>query len=40
VGFATGHSASIADFNWSPAHISVSSFEFVWDTIKIVLAVG
>ena len=24
VGFATGHSASMADFNWSPAHISVS----------------
>ena len=26
VGFATGHSASVADFNWSPAHISVSKF--------------
>ena len=26
VGFATGHSASMADFNWSPAHISVSKF--------------
>ena len=25
VGVATGHSASIADFNWSPARISVSS---------------
>ena len=26
VGIATGHSAGIADFNWSPAHISVSNF--------------
>ena len=26
VGVATGHLASIADFNWSPARISVSSF--------------
>ena len=26
VGIATGHSASIADFNWSPARISVSYF--------------
>ena len=26
MGIATGHSAAIADFNWSPAHISVSSF--------------
>ena len=26
VGFATGHSASMADFNLSPAHISVSKF--------------
>ena len=26
VGDATGHSASIADFNWSPAHVSVSNF--------------
>ena len=26
VGVATGHSASIADFNWSPARISVSNF--------------
>ena len=25
-GVATGHSASIADFNWSPARISVSNF--------------
>ena len=28
VGIATGHSAAIADFNWSPAHISVSIFGF------------
>ena len=28
VGIATGHSAAIADFNWSPAHISVSNFGF------------
>ena len=26
VGTATGHSAAIADFNWSPEHISVSNF--------------
>ena len=26
VGIATGHSAAVADFNWSPAHISVSVF--------------
>ena len=26
VGIATGHSAAIADFNWSPAYISVSVF--------------
>ena len=26
VGIATGHSAAIADFNWSPAHISLSNF--------------
>ena len=25
---ATGHSAAFADFNWSPAHISVSNFGF------------
>ena len=29
VGVATGHSASIADFNWSPAHISVSNLIFL-----------
>ncbi len=29
VGVATGHSAAIADFNWSPAHISVSNFGFL-----------
>ena len=28
VGIATGHSAAIADFNWNPAHISVSNFGF------------
>ena len=28
VGIATGHSAAVADFNWSPAHISVSHVEF------------
>ena len=26
VGVATGHSASISDYSWSPARISVSSF--------------
>ena len=34
VGFATGHSASTSDFNWSPAHISVSSFNVVWGFIR------
>ena len=29
MGVATGHSASFVDFNWSPAHISVSYFGFV-----------
>ena len=28
MGIATGHSASIADFNWSAAHIFVSKFGF------------
>ena len=28
VGIATGHSAATADFNWSPAHVSVSNFGF------------
>ena len=28
MGIATGHSAAIADFNWSLAHISVSNFGF------------
>ena len=28
VGIANGHSAAIADFNWSLAHISVSKFGF------------
>ena len=28
VGIATGHSAAIADFNWTPAHIFVSNFGF------------
>ena len=28
LGIATGHSAAIADFNWSPAHTSVSNFGF------------
>ena len=28
-GVATGHSASIADFNWSPARISVSNLDFL-----------
>ena len=28
VGIATGHSAAFADFNWSPAHISVSNLIF------------
>ena len=37
VGVATGHSASIADFNWSPAHVSVSSFGFLWDSVVIVI---
>ena len=29
VGIATGHSASIGDFNWKPGYISVSNFEVV-----------
>ena len=29
VGEATGHSVSIADFNWSPARISVSNLDFL-----------
>ena len=37
VGVATGHSASIADFNWSPARISVSNLDFLWDFIVIVM---
>ena len=28
VGIATGHPAANVDFNWSPAHISVSNFSF------------
>ena len=28
VGIATGNSAAVADFNWSPSHISVSHVEF------------
>ena len=28
VGTATGHSAAVTDFTWSPAHISVSNFGF------------
>ena len=28
MGIATGHSAAIADFNWSPAHIFGSNFGF------------
>ena len=27
VGIAIGHSAATADFNWSPAHVSVSNFD-------------
>ena len=37
VGIATGHSAAVADFNWSPAHVSVSDFDFLWDSIVIVM---
>ena len=37
VEVATGHSASITDFNWSPARISVSNFDFLWDFIVIVM---
>ena len=29
VGVATGHSTSIADFNWCPARISVSNLDFL-----------
>ena len=28
VGVATGYSVSIADFNWSPAHLSGINFGF------------
>ena len=37
VGVATGHSASIADFNWSLMRISVSNFDFLWDFIVILM---
>ena len=37
VGIPTGHSAAVADFNWSPAHVSVSNFGFVWDSVVIVM---
>ena len=37
VGVATGHSASIADFNWSPAHVSVSNLDLLWDFVVIVI---
>ena len=31
VGIATGHSAAIADFKWSPAHISVSNLRVFFE---------
>ena len=37
VGVATAHSASIADFNWSAARISISSFDFLWDFVVVVM---
>ena len=37
VGVVTGYSASIADFNWSPARISVSNLDFLRNFIVIVL---
>ena len=37
VGVATGLSASIADFNWSLARVSVSNLDFLWDFIVIVM---
>ena len=33
VGVATGHSAWITDFNWSPARISLSNFGFSLGTL-------
>ena len=37
MGVTTGHSASMADFNWSHARIFVSSFDSLRDFIVIVL---
>ena len=37
VGVANGHSASIADFNWSPVRFSVSVFDFLRESIGIVM---
>ena len=34
---ATGHLASVVDFNWSPAHISVSILQLPIDFIEIVV---
>ena len=36
VGIANGHSAAVADFYWSPAHISVSNF---WIFQSVLVAV-
>ena len=42
VGVLTGHSAAIADFNWSPSDISVSTKRFIVVVCvkKIPMAIG
>ena len=37
MGIASGHSAAIADFNWSPAHISVSNLVCFQNFIIVVV---
>ena len=36
MGIATGHSAATDDFNWSPAHNSVSNFGFSLGVYQLV----
>ena len=40
VGFATGHSAAVAGFNWSTAHISVNSFWFFQNFLVAVVCLS
>ena len=37
VGIATGYSAAVADFNWSPAHISVRNFWIFKNFLVVVM---